>query len=95
MEMLKYLIGQGLDPLEFKQDNSLAEMAVKMGSINILKLVVERYGLGITYTNRDKENLLHLAMKSNHLAIVHYLINKKININHADKDKFTPLHYAV
>ena len=68
------------------------------GNIEIIDFLIKR-GSDISLKTRDgnQDSILHLAIKSNSLEYVDYLINEKIvkDLNEINFDGDTPLHTAV
>lgn len=47
------------------------------------------------HQNSNNDTMLHIAAKKNNLKILNFLLNEKLYLNIFNKDKHTPLYYAV
>ncbi|WP_153848420.1 ankyrin repeat domain-containing protein [Sphingobacterium paramultivorum] len=67
---------------------------VRLGEFENLKKEVKKDNVN-DYINENQENLLQEAISSKSDEIIDYLLECKIDINHADKVGKTPLHYSA
>ncbi len=47
------------------------------------------------HKNNNNDTMLHIATKKNNYQIVDFLVNERLYLNIFNKDKITPLYYAV
>ena len=66
----------------------------RLGDLNRLIHSVHRYQQ-LFQTNKEGQSLLHLAVLSNNIKVVLYLLNKGLDIDKEDNDGLTPLILAM
>ncbi len=66
----------------------------RMGDLNRLIHSVQNHQQ-LFQTNREGQSLLHLAVLSNNIKVVLYLLNKGLDIDKEDSDGLTPLMLAM
>jgi acyl-CoA-binding protein len=72
----------------------LCEMAA-VGNLDAIKEVIERDSSVMALEDKDGMTCLHWAADRGHVAIVHYLLSRKADVNRADHCGNTPLHIAA
>jgi ankyrin repeat protein len=70
--------------------------ACKQGWLEIVEMLIEKYGCDPNVVTKSDEGLLHYACRYGHINIVKYLINKHhLNPLMRDINQLEPLDYAV
>jgi ankyrin repeat protein len=96
IEMAILLIDNGID---IDIINNMYEtplcLAIRENDIEMAQLLILR-GSNVYFINNKGKNLLHIAIYYNSINILKFLLeNFNIDINMLDKDKMTPLDYAI
>jgi ankyrin repeat protein len=77
-----------------KNNIDLAFQLVRTNQLDDLKKILDNDNVN-SYIDEFKKNLLQQAITSETLDIIKYLLDCKIDVNDADKDGKTPLHYST
>ena len=91
-EILKYLIENKCDPNWSPNNNPILKLLTrKEFPIHLVQVLVE-YGSDIHFLDPYQSNLLHYICKSKNINFENfkYFIEKKIDINHTNKENFSP-----
>ena len=80
-----------------RDGNTLAHMAAKKGSVEVLRTMFEiDKALVTTAKNRFNENSpLHLATEGGHLEAVRLMLDNGVSASDENKFGFTPVHLAA
>lgn len=94
-EGLDLLLASGANPNMPNEDGFplLYEMALR-GHVALVKRLVEIGAELEAETSDSSRTALHAAASAGHSEVVKFLIEKKVNVNHVDKQGQTPLHLA-
>lgn len=93
-DMVRYFLLKGSDPNGTNGNAFLLDKATQNNDLKMMKLLLE-FGADVNYVaSVDKNNALHTAVTGNHLELVKFLIDQKINVNQVNV-MGTPLFYAV
>ncbi|KAK2875038.1 hypothetical protein FQN49_001836 [Arthroderma sp. PD_2] len=65
------------------------------GSLNLIRLIIEGYGLDCDYTDDQNRNAAHLAARGGHVEILKYLLEKGIDPQSTDSTGRGIVHYAA
>lgn len=72
-----------------------AQVALSANPLEIYQYL-DQLGIKPTVTNKNGENLLHLAVRRpNQMQLIHFLLSKGVNINQADHEGNTPFMNAA
>lgn len=91
-EQHKWLIGSTLSLINTRPYNLFE--AARAGDLNRLVHSFQNYQQ-LLQQNKDGQSLLHLAVLSNNIKVVVYLLNKGLDIDKEDDDGLTPLTLAM
>jgi ankyrin repeat protein len=69
--------------------------SIELDDLERFCLIMGGHGNSETHDNDDGEKLLNYAIKNRSERILHYLLNKKQNLNFKDENNSTPLHLAI
>lgn len=96
LELEKHLIHQPKDinKLRDGDDNTLLHIAVKSGSLECIKVLLNR-GANPDVKNTDKNTPLHLAVQSGWMESIKLLVEKKSDLSIGNESENTPLHLAA
>jgi ankyrin repeat protein len=75
-------------------DSSTPWMAASEGNLSLLQSSLSSLNLPFTAADENGYTLLHAAASYNQIEILHFLLNNQVNINAADNDGDSALHYA-
>jgi ankyrin repeat protein len=80
-----------------KNNRSLLRYVCRCDCINVVELLIEKYGCDPNVMTKNKENLLHYVCRSGNIDIVKYLINKQhlYPLMRNSTDQLEPLDYAI
>ena len=83
--------------VDFKNGDTPLHQACKRGWLDIVKLLIERYGCDPDVTDKNLyQSPLHYACQYGHINVVKYLINERgCNVLLNDKNKLEPLDHAL
>ena len=92
-QLIKYNLSSNSD----RDGNTLAHMAAKKGSVEVLRTMFEiDKALVTTAKNRFNENSpLHLATEGGHLEAVRLMLDNGVSASDENKFGFTPVHLAA
>lgn len=86
------LIEHGADVNQMTRHGANPLLSAK--SIDMAEYLFQ-HGANLSYTDEDKDTLLHLAVKSGKTHLVEWLIKKGVPVNQKNKSEQTPLCLAV
>ena len=70
--------------------------ASKIGSSEVLKLIIAHKACDVNYQDTDRKCALHIVVKKTNIEAIHALLNHKdIDLSKQDDDGYTPLMYGV
>ena len=75
-------------------ENSLAHIAIEIGSLDMLKFLLEK-GISLNVINRRKEGLLHTATLKRHEDIIKYLLKNGVYVDSIEGEGDTALGWAA
>jgi ankyrin repeat protein len=96
VDVVAYLldVGKALVAVEDDSGNTSLSLAARMGNLKCLELLSARGG-SIDGGNKRGCTPFMAAVLNGRMAVIDWFLKKPININHADRDGNTALHYAA
>ena len=102
LEIVKLLISEGanIDVVVDRDEENVLTKAAGGGHLEIVKFLVENQNMSVnTSDEKDKNTLIYATLKYGRshvrVEVIQYLLDKGVDINHADDEGNIALHYAA